>query len=97
MGLISRRSLDESPNCGFAVGGIASPGVRLWWSILWRSARRSGHGMIRNIGLRPIIFSVNCYIATMLTMFVAFSLDLKSPGWAMTTVYLTSQPLSGAM
>jgi hypothetical protein len=30
-------------------------------------------------------------------MFVAFSLDLKSPGWAMTTVYLTSQPLSGAM
>src|SRR6202008_4778598 len=53
--------------------------------------------MIRNIGLRPIIFSVNCYIATILTMFVAFSLDLKSPGWAMTTVYLTSQPLSGAM
>jgi uncharacterized membrane protein YccC len=53
--------------------------------------------MIRNIGLRPIVFSVNCYIATILTMFVAFSLDLKSPGWAMTTVYLTSQPLSGPM
>src|ERR1700685_2187415 len=53
--------------------------------------------MIGDIGIRPIIFSVNCYIATILTMFVAFSLDLKSPGWAMTTVYLTSQPLSGAM
>ncbi len=53
--------------------------------------------MIRDIGIRPIIFSVNCYIATILTMFVAFSLDLKRPGWAMTTVYLTSQPLSGAM
>lgn len=53
--------------------------------------------MIRNIGIRQIIFSVNCYIATILTMFIAFSLDLKSPGWAMTTVYLTSQPLSGAM
>ena len=53
--------------------------------------------MISDIGVRPIIFSVNCYIATILTMFVAFSLDLKSPGWAMTTVYLTSQPLSGAM
>src|SRR5271170_2609109 len=53
--------------------------------------------MIRGIGVRPIIFSVNCYIATILTMFVAFSLDLKSPGWAMTTVYLTSQPISGAM
>jgi uncharacterized membrane protein YccC len=36
-------------------------------------------------------------MATILTMFVAFSLDLKSPGWAMTTVYLTSQPLSGAL
>ena len=58
---------------------------------------RSGHEMIRDIGVRPIIFSVNCYIATILTMFIAFSLDLKSPGWAMTTVYLTSQPLSGAM
>ena len=47
--------------------------------------------------IRPIIFSVNCYIATILTMFIAFSLDLKSPGWAMTTVYLTSQPLSGVL
>ncbi len=46
---------------------------------------------------RPVIFSVNCYIATILTMFIAFSLDLKSPGWAMTTVYLTSQPISGVM
>jgi uncharacterized membrane protein YccC len=53
--------------------------------------------MIKGIGIRPIIFSVNCYIATMLTMFIAFSLDLKSPGWAMTTVYLTSQPLSGVL
>jgi uncharacterized membrane protein YccC len=49
------------------------------------------------MSIRPIIFSVNCYIATILTMFVAFSLDLKSPGWAMTTVYLTSQPLSGVL
>jgi uncharacterized membrane protein YccC len=53
--------------------------------------------MIRGIGIRPIIFSANCYVATILTMFVAFSLDLKSPGWAMTTIYLTSQPLSGPM
>src|ERR1700721_3563414 len=60
-------------------------------------ARRSGHDMIKGIGGRAIIFSVNCYIAPLLPMFVAFSLDLKSPGWAMTTVYLTSQPLSGAM
>ena len=30
-------------------------------------------------------------------MFIALSLDLKSPGWAMATVYLTSQPLSGVL
>ena len=53
--------------------------------------------LVRGIGIRPIIFSVNCYIATILALFISFSLDLKSPAWAMTTVYLTSQPLSGAL
>ena len=48
-------------------------------------------------GIRPIIFSVNCYIATILALFISFSLDLKTPAWAMITVYLTSQPLSGAL
>src|SRR5262249_59461946 len=53
--------------------------------------------MIRGIGIRPLIFSVNCYLATILALFISFSVDLKSPGWAMTTVYITSQPLSGVM
>ncbi|MGC1447042.1 MAG: FUSC family protein [Xanthobacteraceae bacterium] len=53
--------------------------------------------MTKSAWFRPVIFSINCYIATILTMFIAFSLDLKSPGWAMTTVYLTSQPISGVM
>jgi uncharacterized membrane protein YccC len=53
--------------------------------------------MTKSAWFRPVIFSVNCYIATILSMFIAFSLDLKSPGWAMTTVYLTSQPISGVM
>src|SRR5215469_4409572 len=53
--------------------------------------------LLRNIGLRPIVFSINCYIATILAMYIAFSLDLKTPAWAMITVYLTSQPLSGAL
>src|SRR5262249_24670564 len=60
------------------------------------AARRHGP-MINDLGLRPIIFSVNCWIATIFALFIAFSLDLKSPAWAMTTVYLTSQPLSGVM
>ena len=53
--------------------------------------------MINAVGIRPIIFSINCWIATIVALFIAFSLDLKSPAWAMTTVYLTSQPLSGVM
>jgi Fusaric acid resistance protein family len=53
--------------------------------------------MIRHIGIRPIIFSVNCYIAAVLALFISFSLDLKSPAWAMVTIYLTSQPLSGVL
>ena len=53
--------------------------------------------LVRDIGIRPIIFSVNCFIATILALFIAFSLNLKSPGWAMTTVILTSQPLSGVL
>ena len=53
--------------------------------------------MIEGVGFRQVIFSINCFIATILTLFIAFSLDLKSPAWAMTTVYLTSQPLSGVM
>ena len=53
--------------------------------------------MIRDMGIRPIIFSVNCYIACILALFIAFRLDLKTPAWAMITVYLTSQPLSGAL
>ena len=53
--------------------------------------------MIESMDVRAIIFSVNCYIAAVLALFISFSLDLKSPAWAMVTVYLTSQPLSGAL
>jgi len=61
------------------------------------SIPRSGSDLIKAIWIRPVIFSVNCYIATILALFISFSLDLNSPGWAMTTVYLTSQPLSGVL
>jgi uncharacterized membrane protein YccC len=53
--------------------------------------------VFRNVGFREIIFSVNCFIAVMLSLFIAFRLELKNPWWAMLTVYLTSQTLSGAM
>jgi hypothetical protein len=36
--------------------------------------------MIKSIGFRPIIFSVNCFLATILTLFIAFSLEKVPPG-----------------
>jgi uncharacterized membrane protein YccC len=50
-----------------------------------------------SFGFREVIFSLNCFIAAMLSLFIAFRLDLRNPWWAMLTVYLTSQPLSGAL
>ena len=53
--------------------------------------------MIKAIGFRQIVFSINCLGASLLALFIAFSLNLQTPSWAMTTVYLTSQPLSGVL
>jgi uncharacterized membrane protein YccC len=52
----------------------------------------------KNFGFREVVFSLNCFIAAMLALWVAFRFDLKNPWWAMVTVYLTSQPLlTGAL
>ncbi|MBV9532255.1 MAG: FUSC family protein [Bradyrhizobium sp.] len=54
--------------------------------------------MNKGFGVREVIFSLNCFIAAMLALWIAFRLDLRNPWWAMVTVYLTSQPLlSGAL
>ena len=53
--------------------------------------------MFKNVGFRQIIFSVNCFIAVMLALFIAFRLNFTNPWWAMIMVYLTSQPLSGTL
>jgi uncharacterized membrane protein YccC len=53
--------------------------------------------VLKNVGFRQIIFSVNCFIAVMLALFIAFRLNFTNPWWAMIMVYLTSQPLSGTL
>lgn len=47
--------------------------------------------------VRELIFSVNTFAAAMLALAIAFSLDFERPFWAMLSVYITSQPLSGAV
>ncbi|MBV9631732.1 MAG: FUSC family protein [Xanthobacteraceae bacterium] len=53
--------------------------------------------MLKNVGFREIIFSVNCFIAVAIALFIAFRLNFTNPWWAMIMVYLTSQPLSGTL
>ncbi|SNB78305.1 Uncharacterized membrane protein YccC [Arboricoccus pini] len=46
-------------------------------------------------GWRAWVFSLKAYIAMALALFIAFSIDLPRPYWAMGTVYIVAQPLSG--
>ncbi|NDU85204.1 MAG: FUSC family protein [Ferrovum sp.] len=47
--------------------------------------------------LHEFIFSAKTFLATILALAIAFSLNLERPFWAMLSVYITSQPLSGAV
>jgi uncharacterized membrane protein YccC len=44
-----------------------------------------------------VLFSVNCFAAACLALAIGFALDLPRPYWAVLTVYITSQPLSGGV
>lgn len=46
---------------------------------------------------RWALLSANSFIAAMLAIYLAFRLGLQRPYWAMLTVYLTAQPLAGAV
>ncbi|WP_035714518.1 FUSC family protein [Azorhizobium doebereinerae] len=58
--------------------------------------------MIRSLlTLRPgfgdLFFSLKTFAAAMLALFIALYFGLEKPYWAMGTVYIVSQPLSGAL
>ncbi len=46
---------------------------------------------------RGLIFAFNCYLAVVMALFVAYSLNLTNPVWAVLTVFITSQPFAGAI
>jgi uncharacterized membrane protein YccC len=43
------------------------------------------------------LFSVKCFVAAMIAYYVSLSIGFSQPVWAITTVYLVSQPLAGAV
>ena len=53
--------------------------------------------MLKRFGFPEAIFSINSFVAAMLALYIAFSIGLPRPYWAMLTVYITVQPLSGAL
>lgn len=53
--------------------------------------------MLPKLDWRTLLFSVNSFAAAMLALYVGFALGLSRPYWAMTTAYIVSQPLAGAV
>jgi uncharacterized membrane protein YccC len=53
--------------------------------------------MLKRFGFPEAVFSINSFAAAMLALYIAFSIGLPRPYWAMLTVYITVQPLSGAL
>ncbi len=53
--------------------------------------------MIQWPGASEWLFSMKTFIAAMLAVYIALAIGLDRPYWAMATVYIVSQPLTGAL
>lgn len=49
------------------------------------------------IGWPAALFSLKCFAAAMLALFIALSIGLERPYWAFLTSYIVAQPLAGAV
>lgn len=48
-------------------------------------------------GINEWLYAVKTFAAAMLALYMAMSIGLDRPYWAMTTVYIVAQPLIGSM
>ncbi|MCJ2187679.1 FUSC family protein [Novosphingobium beihaiensis] len=53
--------------------------------------------MMKRWGADAAVYSLKCYAAAMLAMYIAFSIGLERPYWAFLTAYIVSGPLAGAV
>ena len=53
--------------------------------------------MLPKFDRHTLLFSANSFAAAMLALYIGFALGLPRPYWAMTTAYIVSQPLAGAV
>ena len=47
--------------------------------------------------VRETIFSLKSYLSAIMALYLAYSIGLPRPFWAMTTAYVVAQPWSGAV
>ncbi|OTP67246.1 FUSC family protein [Caballeronia sordidicola] len=52
---------------------------------------------MKNADLGPTLFSLRSFVAAILAYWIALEIGLARPFWAITTVYLVSQPFAGAV
>jgi uncharacterized membrane protein YccC len=98
-GPYGRWSLDASKveNGGSTMGIIGSAGGR--WTFRSRANPLAGAILARAKtlpGWHAWLFSFRCFLGAMFALYIAFSIGLQHPYWAMVTVYIVSQPFSGA-
>jgi uncharacterized membrane protein YccC len=53
--------------------------------------------MSEKLGWPAALFSMKCFAAAMLALFIAFRIGLERPYWAFLTSYIVAQPLAGAV
>lgn len=53
--------------------------------------------MSEKLGLPAALFSLKCYAAAMLALYIALRIGLERPYWAFLTSYIVAQPLAGAV
>jgi uncharacterized membrane protein YccC len=57
--------------------------------------RRASRPKANQSDLDAALFSIKCFVAAMLSLYLSLRIGLTRPFWALGTVYLVSQPLSG--
>jgi uncharacterized membrane protein YccC len=52
---------------------------------------------VPGLGRNEFLFASKTFLAFLLALWIALSLDLPEPYWAMGTVYIVAHPLAGAV
>jgi uncharacterized membrane protein YccC len=72
-----------------------SPWQKLCHRFTWRPQGASLSGPAIKSDLEAVLFSLKCFLAAMVALYVSLRIGMTRPIWAVGTVYLVSQPFAG--